>query len=231
MARTSYNKVSRVKISPGLFNHLNSFCNSEKYVSKNTPEMILAAKHGDADAKEYIARSNCGLIISAIDRALASGYKWREEYHDDLFAEAGVDFTKCINAYDPSKGEFSTYVYETVKFNTFKRLRDCVTHAAVSFEELAEYIDFASEDNDPVTECETMAVEEQLSDILGRALKEDEAKIVKLRCGFYGKEYKTAEIGEIFGFTDSYAGKSFKKCIKKTREYIDDNGYDVGFYE
>lgn len=227
MARTSYNKISRVRFSPGFCRYFYSCYNSEKHASECTPEMILAAQHGDADAKEYIAKSNFGLIICAIDRALASGYKWHEEYHDDLFAEAEIDFTKCINEYVPSKGKFSTYVYETIKFNTFKRLKYSATHETLSFEELTECIDFASYDNDPVTECEMMAVAEHISTILERALNADEEKLVKLRCGFYDKEYKTAELGEIFGCTDSYAGKRVKKCYSKIRDYIESNDIDI----
>lgn len=228
MARTSYNKVSRVRFSYRLLEYINSFCNSEKYVTENTTDMILAAKHGDAEVKDYIARSNCGLIISAIDRALASGYTWHEENHDELFACAGLDFSKCINEYDPSKGKFSTYVYETVKFNTFKRLKNSSTHEAISFEELTEYIDYASEDNDPVSECEIRAIEGQISDILGRALNIEEEIIVKLRCRFYGKEYKTAELGELFGCTDSYAGKRLKKSYSKIHEYLISNDIELG---
>lgn len=230
MTRRTNENIIRVKFSKKLREFLNENCNSDKYAYVNTPEMILKAQQGDEVAADYIARSNCGLIIKAIDYALGGSYSWPEDDHDELFQIAwGQDLLECIKKYDSSKGKFSTYVYQTVKLNTYSRIKERAVNETVSFEDLVSCIEVVSEDNDPVAECEITAIAEQVSRILNRALDMEEQKIIKLRFGFYDRTYKTAEIGEKFGFTDSYAGKRVKKCIAKTRGFIEENGYDIGF--
>lgn len=200
---------------------------SEGYSYKDQDELLAKAVAGDEDAKNSIVRCNFGLVLDALDSVLAT-CKYSAMHHDDLLQTALFELSRCLVSFDPSQGKFSSYAYKCILFAIRKQI------TVPDIEEPNEDITFGCNETIGVDatseECEEREFIMQISSVLDGALSPEEAKIIRLRYGLEdGREYKTAEIGRIFGCTDSYIGKRIKRDIEEIRRYIEENGIDFGF--
>lgn len=200
-------------------------CDGHSYNDQD--DLFVRAGAGDEDARNNIVCCNMGLVFDALDSVLARS-SYCAPYHDELFEAALFELGRCIVSFDPDYGKFSSYAFKCICFAVRKEIE------GVSIEEPDEDITYGNSENigpDGVSdECEVRAFNEQIESVINRALSPEEAKIVRLRYGLEdGKEYKNAEIGKIFGCTDSYIGKRTKRDVEDIRKYIEDNSIDFGF--
>ena len=206
---------------------INESLQRDGYSYMEQDELFVRAGSGDEDAKNDIVRCNMGLVFGAIDTVLVRSSYYAPN-HDDLFEAALFELGRCIVSFDPSCGKFSSYAYKCICYAVRKEMEGS------SIEEPDEDITYGNSDSigsDGVPdECEEKSFNEQIESVLNRALSPEEAKIIRMRYGLEdGREYKNAEIGKIFGCTDSYIGKRTKRDIEEIRKYIEENGIDFGF--
>lgn len=200
-------------------------CDGHSYMDQE--ELFVRAGSGDEDARNNIVCCNMGLVFDALDSVLARS-SYCAPYHDELFEAALFELGRCIVSFEPSCGKFSSYAYKCICFAIRKKIE------GVSVEEPNEDITFGNVESigsDVVSdECEKRVFNEQIESVLNRSLSPEEAMIIRLRYGLEdGREYKNAEIGKIFGCSDSYIGKRTKRDVEDIRKYIEDNSIDFGF--
>lgn len=211
----------------------------EKIVNEEMKKLFIDFKNGDNSARNKLIELNLRLVTYRV----FDKFRMFDYDKEELFSVGVIGLIKAVDSFDISKGrEFSTYASRCVDNEILMFLRKVKRYSEViGFDDFS--FDAANDDNLSLLDMikSDLNIEEDFVEndmrknnlpiirSLLDSLSERDREIIKLRFGFYGKQYKQCEIALKFGISRSYVSRIIEKVIKKLRTRLEVNSGYVTF--
>ncbi len=206
--------------------HLRRGSSSQTAYAEEEEQYAVAAKNGDAAAREKLIEHNLRLVVY-----IAKKFENTSVDTEDLVSIGTIGLIKAVNGFDPEKkiklatfagrcieNEILMYLRKTVRLKTEVSLDEPLNVDGEGNELLLG--DVLGTDNDLVFKNLETTVEKQLLAEGLKKLSERERKIVDLRFGLDGGEEKTQkEVADLLGISQSYISR-LEKIIKRLKKEI-----------
>ena len=191
-------------------------------------EYLARSARGDLEARNVLIERNLRLVAQVIKK-----YYALDSDQEDLISIGTIGLIKAVSTFDASKGaRLATYAARCVENEILMHFRAQRKNAQdVSLSDYIEtgndgaalsLMDVVSEDEDLLEQVTTREAIQQLREVIGTCLTEQERQVVTLRYGLDGNAPKRQrEVAQTCKISRSYVSRIEKRALEKLREALE----------